>query len=87
MRTKWFEIYRDADKRQRTTRTKWARVTRGRWRWRLWSTNGQILGSGQGFTRKTSAIRSSKLVRGRNVWPILIKRPDGVFVPATWDRP
>ncbi len=83
IRTPWFEIYRDKDRRQRTTRTRWGKVIAGRWRWRLHSPNGRKLANpGEPFASKRNAIGAAKLVRGRNAWPILIKRADGLFVPC-----
>lgn len=43
-----YEIYQGAD---------------GEWRWRLRSSNGQILASGEGYKTKAGALRGSAAVR------------------------
>lgn len=82
-RSPWFEVYRDKDRRQPTTSTRWGKLIKGRWRWRLHSPNGNNLANpGEPFASKHNAIRSAKVVRGRNEWPILMRRDDGVWIPV-----
>jgi len=37
--------------------------TAGEWRWRLVAGNGEVLASGEGFTRKRDAQRATRAVR------------------------
>ena len=45
----------------------------GEWRWRLQAANGEIVaGSGEGYTRKSDALRAAKLLK-RETWQARIE--------------